>query len=144
MAPTSNAQAHGRRDRGGRMAGKQRGRGQQQVGRQHHQLAVRQVEHPAHAIDQHVAAGDQRVDRGQHDDVDGELQVDPDQSVQPIRIPEDCAQRNFRDPASGNAKPPWVPAASRSDDVGRDDTHFTSNAVQSFTCTIAPLAASHL
>ena len=55
------------------MTAEQRRGHQQQVGAEHHQLAVRQVEHPAHAIDEHVAARDQRIDRRQHDDVDGEL-----------------------------------------------------------------------
>ena len=68
-----NAQAHAAAMAVGRMAGKQRRRGQQQVGRQHHEFAVSQVENPAHAIDQHIAAGDQRVDRGKYDDIDGEL-----------------------------------------------------------------------
>ena len=53
--------------------GEQRRDGQQQIGAEHHQLAMRQVEHAADPIDQHVAAGDQRVDRGQDDDVDEEL-----------------------------------------------------------------------
>ena len=44
-----------------------------QIGAEHHQLAVREVQHAAHAIDQHVAAADQRIDRRQHDDVDDEL-----------------------------------------------------------------------
>ena len=56
-----------------RMTGEQRGGRQQQIGAEHHQLAMRQIEHAADAVDQHIAARDQRIDRSQHDDVDDEL-----------------------------------------------------------------------
>src|SRR5690348_14285556 len=55
------------------MAIEERGRRQHHVGAEHHQLAMREIEHAADAIDQHVAAGDQRVDRRKDDDVDDEL-----------------------------------------------------------------------
>ena len=48
-------------------------RREQQIGAEHGDLAMRHVQHPAHAIDQHIAAGEQRIDRRQHDDIDDEL-----------------------------------------------------------------------
>ena len=36
---------------------------------------MRQIDHAADAIDEHIAAGDQRVDRRKHHDVDDELQA---------------------------------------------------------------------
>ena len=52
-----------------------RGR-QHHIGAEHHQFAMREIEHAADAIDQHIAARDQRVDRREDDDVDGELHED--------------------------------------------------------------------
>ena len=54
---------------------KQRRRRQHQIGAEHHQFAMGEIEHPADPVDQHVAAGDQGVDRGKDDDVDEELQA---------------------------------------------------------------------
>src|SRR4029079_4513569 len=42
---------------------------------EHHQFAVREIEHPADAVDQHISAGDQRVDRAEDENVDRELQT---------------------------------------------------------------------
>ena len=65
----------GGRDRDQRMPGEQRRRGRQAVGAEHHQLAVRERQHPADAVDQDIAAADQRIDRRQYRDVDGELHL---------------------------------------------------------------------
>jgi len=62
---------HGDGDK--RIAGKGGRRRQQQIGAEHHQFAMRQIKYAADAIDEHITAGDQRVDGGQHDDVDDEL-----------------------------------------------------------------------
>ena len=67
------AQPQRGRKRADGAVGEQRRGGEQQIGAEHHQLAMRQVEHAADPIDQHVAARDQRVDRGEDDDVDDEL-----------------------------------------------------------------------
>jgi hypothetical protein len=61
------------RDRRCRAVREQRRGREQQIGTEHHQLTMREVEHAADPVDQHVAARDQRVDRGQDDDVDDEL-----------------------------------------------------------------------
>ncbi len=58
-----------------RMPGEERGSGEKPVRPEHHELAVRQAQHAARAVDQHVAAADQRVDRRQDGDVDRELQA---------------------------------------------------------------------
>ena len=55
------------------MTAELRRRHQQQIGAEHHQLAVSQVQHPAHAIHEHIPARDQRIDRRQHGHVNGEL-----------------------------------------------------------------------
>ena len=55
------------------LTGKQRGRCKQEIAAEHHQFAVRQIEHAADAVDEHVAAGDQRVNRRQHHDIDEQL-----------------------------------------------------------------------
>ena len=60
-------------DRDQRMAAEQRCGGVQPVGAEHHQLAVRERQHPAHAVDQDIAAADERIDRGEDRDVDRDL-----------------------------------------------------------------------
>src|SRR5215813_3715879 len=56
------------------MADEQRGGRVQEIGAEHSQFAVGYVHDPAHAIDEDVAAGEQRVDRREYGDVDDELQ----------------------------------------------------------------------
>jgi hypothetical protein len=68
--PRGEREHGGHRDRHERLTGEKRRRRVQAVGREHHQLAVSQRQHPAHPVDQHVAAADQRIDRGEDEDVD--------------------------------------------------------------------------
>ncbi len=55
------------------MARKEPRRREQQIGTQHHQLAMRKIEHAADPVDENIAAGDERVDRAQYDNVDSKL-----------------------------------------------------------------------
>ena len=73
----ADSRAHHHRDCDGlnRMADEQGCGGEQQIGPQHGEFPMRHVHHPADAIDQHVAAGEQRVDRREHHDIDDELHV---------------------------------------------------------------------
>src|SRR6516225_8721926 len=65
---------HNRRsDRADGMISKQRGSRVEEIGAEHRQFAVRHVHHAAYAIDEYVAAGEQRIDRGENSDVDDEL-----------------------------------------------------------------------
>ena len=63
-------EAKGRDDGDQRLAGEERRGGIETVRAEHHQLAVREREHPAHTVDQDVAAADQCVERRENGDVD--------------------------------------------------------------------------
>lgn len=50
-----------------------RRRREERVGAEHHQFAMRHVEHAADAVDEDISARHQRIERGKHNNVDEEL-----------------------------------------------------------------------
>src|SRR5215471_18483226 len=108
------------------MIDEQRGRCEQEIGAEHAQLAVRHVHHPAHPIDEDIAAGEQRIDRRKHDDVDEKLHLSGG------RLGRVLTRPNIQGKALGLAKALDPTYAS----------YFTSYSTQSFACTMADLASS--
>ena len=56
-----------------RLAVEDGGQREREIGREHHEFAVGQVQHAAHAVHEHVAERQQGVRAGEHQHVDREL-----------------------------------------------------------------------